>query len=150
MTDVKRETLLVCDYGVFAENEEGVENCGEPAIARWTWDGGKTWLYVCPDHDDVVDKGEEEPDEIGEAAKEIDRLRTDANLACADLAEANRTIAELREQVKAADKLVTELAEACQMGLMWVEGDEATHGRKFGTGNTLRAALARKAQGDAK
>jgi len=30
----------------------------------------------------------------------IDRLRTDANLACADLAEANRTIAELREQVK--------------------------------------------------
>jgi len=43
--------------------------------------------------------------ETGALLAEIDCLGTDANLACADLAEANRTIAELREQVKAADKV---------------------------------------------
>ncbi|HUV63428.1 MAG TPA: hypothetical protein VMW24_05985 [Sedimentisphaerales bacterium] len=59
----------------------------------------------------------------------IDRLGTDANLACADLAEANRTIAELREQVKAADKVkqlwyMLDDALAAFRGAM--EEDEAT------------------------
>ena len=57
----------------------------------------------------------------------IDRLRTDANLACADLAEANRTIAELREQVKAADALKAKVAVVhAELGLhfdnnLWVK-----------------------------
>jgi hypothetical protein len=36
-----------------------------------------------------------------------------------------------------------DLLEACEQALMWVEDDETTHGRKFGTGNVLRAAIAK-------
>jgi|JI10StandDraft_1071094.scaffolds.fasta_scaffold488824_3 hypothetical protein len=36
-----------------------------------------------------------------------------------------------------------ELLEACQQALMQAEMDETTHGRKFGWGNVLRAAIAK-------
>ena len=34
-----------------------------------------------------------------------------------------------------------DLLEACKQALLWVESDESTHGRKYGTGNALRAAI---------
>lgn len=39
-----------------------------------------------------------------------------------------------------------ELLEALEQALLWIESDETTHGRKYGTGNVARAAIA-KARG---
>lgn len=34
------------------------------------------------------------------------------------------------------------LFDAAEQALLWIESDEATHGRQYGTGNALRAAIA--------
>ncbi len=45
------ETLPSCQYGITdTSRPDGVSACGEPAAHRCTWDGGKTWLYLCPEH----------------------------------------------------------------------------------------------------
>jgi hypothetical protein len=62
-----------------------------------------------------------------------------------DLAAAQAAAeADYRERIAAAlevDKIVA-LVEAGERALAYIEGDEAAHGRNFGEGNVLRAALA--------
>jgi hypothetical protein len=36
---------------------------------------------------------------------------------------------------------IQEMKAALQQCLVWIEADEETHGRKFGAGNAVRAAL---------
>ena len=48
-------------------------------------------------------------------------------------------------QLAQRDARIARLEETCRQALRWIEGDEATHGRQFGTGNALRAALAQEA-----
>jgi len=54
----KRETLLSCEIEVDMIGDK-VVLCGKPATARWTWNDGKTWLYVCEEHDEEVSYDEE-------------------------------------------------------------------------------------------
>ena len=35
-----------------------------------------------------------------------------------------------------------QLLKACRAALLWIESDEATYGRRFPTGDTIRAAIA--------
>lgn len=53
------------------------------------------------------------------------------------------------EYVKVADHeaIVKELVEALDQARQYIEDDETAHGRKFGTGNAVRAAIA-KARGN--
>lgn len=53
-----RTKLPRCEYGVPANTEEGVEDCGEPAIARWDFEGDI--IHLCELHD--VKLAEEEDD----------------------------------------------------------------------------------------
>ena len=53
-----RTKLPTCEYGVPAPTEEGIDSCGEPAVALWDW-GESGTMYVCKEHDCVV-AGEEE------------------------------------------------------------------------------------------
>lgn len=39
--------------------------------------------------------------------------------------------------------LLREAAFTLEQARQWVEGDEATHGRQYGTGNSIRSVLAR-------
>ncbi len=43
------ERLPRCGYGVGAPTEDGVDDCGEPAVCRIRWGGGE-WLYLCERH----------------------------------------------------------------------------------------------------
>lgn len=53
------EKLHECEYGVFsASRADGADRCGEPATHRFSWDGGKTWLYVCGEHAAEIEKAE--------------------------------------------------------------------------------------------
>lgn len=62
----KREELQTCQYGVPVDYPgpglDGFDECGKPAIAKWTWDGGEHWLHVCEEHDKKVEfpEGEDE------------------------------------------------------------------------------------------
>lgn len=54
------ETLQTCQYGVANYGHPSCESdCGEPAAHRVTWDGGKTWLYLCPAHARRVEEAED-------------------------------------------------------------------------------------------
>jgi hypothetical protein len=51
-----------------------------------------------------------------------------------------------REELLANARLIAaapSLLDACYQALEWVESDEATHGRQYGTGNAMRAAIAK-------
>ena len=55
-----------------------------------------------------------------------------------------------RDQLEAADTIATLRAEvermrrALEQAKLYVERDEVAHGRQFGTGNAIRAALAQE------
>jgi len=66
----QRESLPTCEYGVPVANENQVESCQQPAVARWSWDHGRTWLYVCEEHDAVVEAGEEAMEETDKDAND--------------------------------------------------------------------------------
>jgi len=53
----------------------------------------------------------------------------------------NRRVPDVR-RLERIEKAADELADAAEQAREWIEGDECTHGRKFGTGNAIRAALA--------
>ncbi len=48
VADLFEECLQHCQRGKGANNAQGFEECGEPAAYRVSWDGQKTWLYLCP------------------------------------------------------------------------------------------------------
>lgn len=50
------------------------------------------------------------------------------------------------QAIDEAEAEYRELVDACRIALMWIEGDESTHGRTYNTGDELRAAIA-KAEG---
>ncbi len=55
------EALQACQCDVTDTTRlSGVSDCGEPASHRASWDGGKTWLYLCPEHARRVEEAEEE------------------------------------------------------------------------------------------
>jgi hypothetical protein len=56
------------------------------------------------------------------------------------------SFAKPSRDVSAAANLIDELSEALQQALLYVERDEVAHGRTFGIGKVIRAALA-KAEG---
>jgi hypothetical protein len=52
------QTLLPrCQYGVPVPTEEGVGDCGDPAIAKWNWSGED--FFVCEHHNLLIEKAEE-------------------------------------------------------------------------------------------
>lgn len=58
-----REELPACEYGV--PSHDGIAigqayDCGLPSVARWSWDDGKGWLYVCEKHDRIVEESDDE------------------------------------------------------------------------------------------
>ncbi len=54
------ETLKPCQYGVADYGRPSLESdCGAAATVRWTWDGGKSWLYLCPEHARKVEEAED-------------------------------------------------------------------------------------------
>jgi hypothetical protein len=60
-----RTLLKRCEFGVSAETEEGVEDCGEPAVASWDWGDGP--IVVCERHDEVIARQEEEWEVVDES-----------------------------------------------------------------------------------
>ena len=57
----ERTALPRCQYGMPTTHSyapETVEDCGEPAVARWEWPTGGP-LYVCEEHDAFVEEHEE-------------------------------------------------------------------------------------------
>ena len=57
------ERLPTCQYGVPDYSRPSYESdCREPATYRVTWDGGKTWLYLCPDHAAKVEIADAAPE----------------------------------------------------------------------------------------
>jgi len=51
-----REWLTRCEYAVPTKDGRYDEECGKPAVARWTWDDGKNWLHVCEEHNALLEK----------------------------------------------------------------------------------------------
>lgn len=50
------ENLKTCGFGVADYGKPECESeCGDPSSCRFTWDGGKTWLYLCPKHARAVE-----------------------------------------------------------------------------------------------
>jgi hypothetical protein len=67
----EREELNIprCQYGVPDETayEDGyISDCGEPAIAKWSWKNGGQ-LFLCEKHDQIVEAAENEPVPEGNA-----------------------------------------------------------------------------------
>jgi hypothetical protein len=57
--EMYEETLKGCEFGEGSNCPKGYETCGEPASVRVSWDGQKTWLYLCPEHCRKVSNGED-------------------------------------------------------------------------------------------
>lgn len=55
-----RKKLQRCQHGVYHPTK-GADECGEPAVATWDWGNGL--LYVCDEHDRVVEEHEQEAEE---------------------------------------------------------------------------------------
>ena len=53
------EDLPGCQYAVCVSSASGAAECGEPASRRKTWDGGRTWLYLCVEHGIKLEKIED-------------------------------------------------------------------------------------------
>jgi len=53
-----RFALPRCQYGVVARGLPNEVDCGQPAVAKWVWCDGT--LYVCKEHDLLVEQGEAE------------------------------------------------------------------------------------------
>ncbi len=51
------EKLTRCQYGV-PHPTRGSQDCGDPALHRLSYDGGKTWLYLCDEHAAEIDDKE--------------------------------------------------------------------------------------------
>ncbi len=61
------ETLKTCQYSVADYGKPECESdCAEPASHRCTWDGGLTWLYLCPEHARKVEAAEEAAEPVEE------------------------------------------------------------------------------------
>ena len=64
---VTREELQRCQFSVFdpSDPDNGFSGeCGEPAVARWSWPPGLgEEIYVCEKHDLEVAEREEKPRE---------------------------------------------------------------------------------------
>lgn len=62
-----RKALTRCQFGLPAATAEGVEDCGDPAVAVWDKD-----FYVCEKHDAEMDRLDDEAlestDEEGKGA----------------------------------------------------------------------------------
>ncbi len=57
------ETLKARQYGTEEEPTLCKEDwCHQPASHRCTWDGGVSWLYLCPIHAKKVEEAEETAD----------------------------------------------------------------------------------------
>ena len=54
--------LQECQYGIQIIAQDGepyIAPCGEIAVAKWSWGPGHD-LYVCEEHDKIVEESEEE------------------------------------------------------------------------------------------
>ncbi len=52
------ERLPCCQYAVVRPHSRCASDCGFPAMHRLSYDGGKTWLYLCDKHAAEIDDKE--------------------------------------------------------------------------------------------